>query len=85
MSFCLAYPQNGSWGEIRFLSPKLASENLEAADQEDQVIGFPLSVRGIVSYSLANIGHQGIHPAKDAASFPFQPFSSEQKISILRC
>ena len=38
MSFCLAYPQYDSLGEIRFLSPNLTLVSFEGADQEDLVV-----------------------------------------------
>jgi hypothetical protein len=85
MSFCLAYPQNDSLGEIRFLSPNLTLVSFEAADQEDLATDAPAQSKGIVSASFVNLSHLGIHPFQDSFSFPSHPFSLEQKPSILRC
>ena len=85
MSFFRTYPQNDSLGEIRFLSSKLTVENFEPVDQEDLVMDPPAQSKGIVSVFFVNLSHLGIHPFKDLFPFPFQPFSFEQKVSILRC
>jgi hypothetical protein len=85
MSFCLAYPQYDSLGEIRILSPNLIWKSSEIADQEDVVMDPLTQSKGIASTSFANLSHLGIHPFKDSFPFPFQPFSFEQKTSILRC
>ncbi len=85
MSFCQAYLQYDSGGEIRFLSSNRTLRNLEIADQEDLVMDPPAPSKGIVSSSFVNLSHLGIHPAKDSLPFPFQPFLAEQTIPILRC
>jgi hypothetical protein len=85
MSFCLAYAQYDSLGEIRFLSPSLILKSLEIVDQEDLVMDPLAQSKGIVSTSFAILSHLGIYPFKDSFPFPFQPFPFEQKISILRC
>ena len=85
MSFCLDYLQYDSGGEIHFLSSNLTLRNLELADQEDLVMDPPAPTKGIVSGSFVNLSHLGIHSFKDFFPFPFQAFSIEQTISILRC
>ena len=85
MSFSLAYPQYDSLGEIRFLSPNLILKSFEIADQEDLVMDPLGQSKGIVSVSSVNLGHLGIHFFKDSFRFPFQAFSFEQNVSILRC
>jgi hypothetical protein len=85
MSFCLAYLQYDSGGEIHFLSSNQTLRNLEIADQEDLVMDPPTPSKGIVSGSFVNLSHLGIHPPKDSLPFPFQPFLAEQNIPILRC
>ncbi len=85
MSFCLAYPQYDSLGEIRFLSLDLILGNADIADQDDFVSDPPPQSEGIVSTSSVNLGHLGIHPFQDSSSFPFQLFFFEPRISILRC
>ena len=85
MSFCLAYPQNDSLGEIRFVSPNLTVVSFEAADQEDLVTDAPDQSKGIVSGSFVNLSHLRIHSFKDSIPFSFQAFSMEHKLSILRC
>ena len=85
MSFCLAYLQYDSAGEIHFLSSNRTLGNLETADQEDVVIDPPDQSKGIVLASFVNLSHLRIHSFKDFFPFPFQAFSIEQNISILRC
>ena len=85
MSFCLAYPQYDSLGEIRFLSPNQIWKNLEVADREDFVMDPLAHSKGIVSASSVNLGHLGILFYKDSFSLPFQAFFFEPIISILRC
>jgi len=85
MSFFLAYPQNDSWGEIRFLSSKLTVGSFEPADQEDLVMNSPCQSKGIVSVFFVNLTHLGIHFRRDSFPISFQPIFFEQKISILRC
>jgi hypothetical protein len=85
MSFCLAYPQYDSLGEIRFLSPDRILKSLEIADQEDLVMDPLAQTTGIVSSPAVNLSHLGIHFFKDSFRFPSQIFSFEQNISVLRC
>lgn len=85
MSFCLAYPQYDSLGEIRFLSPHRIWKSLEIADREDLVMDPLAQTKGIVSAPSVNLSHMAIHFFKDSFRFPFQAFSFEQNISILRC
>jgi hypothetical protein len=85
MSFCIAYPQYDSLGEIHFLSPNITLGNFEIADQEDLVMDPPDQSKGMVSASYVNLSHLGIHPFKDFFPFPFQVFSFEPKLAILRC
>ncbi len=85
MSFCLAYPQNDSLGEIRFLSPNLTLVSFEAADQEDLATDAPAQSKGIVSASFVNLSHLRIHSFKDSFPFSSQPFFFDHKTSILRC
>ena len=85
MSFCLAYPQNDNLGEIRFLSSKLILGGFEPADREDPVVDSPDQSKGIVAASCVNLGLHGIQSFEDSYLFPFQPFSFEKKLSILRC
>jgi len=85
MSFCLVYLQYDSAGELHFLSSNRALGNLETADQEDVVIDPPDQSKGIVSASFVNLSYLRIHSFKDFFPFPFQAFSIEEKISILRC
>jgi len=85
MAFCLTFPQNDNLGEIRSLSRSLTLESFETADQEDLVVGPPAQSKGIVVASCVDLSHLGIHPLQDSAPSPSQPFSFEQKISILRC
>jgi hypothetical protein len=81
----LAYPQYNSLDEIRFLSPNLTLVSFEGADQEDVVIDPSAQSKGIVLASFVNLSHLRIHSFKDFFLVPFQAFSIEQKISILRC
>jgi len=87
MSFCLAYPQYDSLGEISFLSPHRIWKSLEIADadQEDLVMDPLAQMKGIVSAPALNLSHMGIHFFKDSFRFPFQIFCFQQNISILRC
>ena len=85
MSFCLAYPQYDSLGEIHFLSPGLTLENFEIADGEDLVIDSPAPSKEIVSASFLNLSHQGIHPFQGLFRSSLRPFFLEQKFTILRC
>jgi hypothetical protein len=85
MSFFLTYPTYDSLGQIRFLSPDLIVKVFEIANQEDPVMGTPAQSKEIVSASFVNLSHLEIHLSMDFFLFPFQPFFSEPKISILRC
>jgi len=85
MSFCLVYPQNDSWGEIRFLSPNLALGSFETADQEDLVLDPPDQSKGTVSASFVSLSHLGIHSLQNFFPFSSQPFFPDHKPSILRC
>jgi hypothetical protein len=85
MFFCLAYLGYEGLGEIHFLSHNLTLKNFENVEQEDLVMDPPDQLKGIVSASFANLSHLGIHPCEDSFLLPFQPFSFEQKTSILRC
>ena len=84
-AFCLAYPQNDNWAEIRSLSRSLTLESLETADQDDPVLDPPDQPKGILSTSYANLGQPGVGPFPNPSPFPSQPFSLEQTFSILRC
>jgi hypothetical protein len=57
MSFCLAYLQYDSAGEIHFLSSNRTLGNLETADQEDLVIDPPAPSKGILLASFLNLSH----------------------------
>lgn len=85
MSFCLAYPQYDSLGQIRFLSPNLILKSLEIMDQQDLVMDPLAQLKGIVSASFANQSHLGIHPFEDFFPFSFQVLPFEQNFTILRC
>ncbi len=85
MSFCLAYLQYDSGGEIHFLSSNRTLGSLEIADQEDLVMNPPDQSKGMVSASYVNLSPLGTHPFKDFFPFPFRVFSLEQENTILRC
>jgi hypothetical protein len=85
MSLCLAYPQYDSLGEFRFLSPDRTLKSLEIVDREDLVMDPFVQLQGIFPASSVSLSQPGIHLFKDSFPFPFQPFSFEQKSSILRC
>jgi len=85
LSFCVAYPQYDSLGEIRFLSPNLTLVSFETADQEDLVTDPPAPSKAIVSASHVDLSHLGIHSFRNFIPFPFPPFFFQQKTFILRC
>lgn len=82
LSFCLAYGQCEDWGNIYFLVPNLSLEN---CDQKDLVLDPPDQTKAIFSDSFENSIHSGIHLFNDFRSAPFQAFSFEEKIVVLRC
>jgi hypothetical protein len=85
ISFCLVYPQNDVWAGIRFLSPNLTLRNFAAGEQEDLALDPPDQSKGIVPASSLNLSHLRIHPFQDSFPLFSQPFSCEQKLSVLRC
>jgi hypothetical protein len=68
------------WVKIHFSPFNLTLKNFENVDQEDLVMDPPDQSRGIVSASLANLSHLGIHPFQDSFPFPFQSFPSSKKL-----
>jgi hypothetical protein len=85
MSFCLDYSWYEDWSQIPFVSSDLTLENFEITDQENLVADSVVPSKEIVSASFLNLRPLRIHPFKDSFPFPFQPFSVEHKISVLRC
>ena len=85
MSFYLPYLPYDSLSEIHFLSPHVIFENFGNADQEDLGLGPPNQSKGIISASSAPLNYLRFHSIRDSFLFPFQSFSLNRRISILRC
>ncbi len=83
-AFSFSCFQFGSLGVLHILMPGAALENSGNSDGDDFVMDSPAKSKGIFS-SFPNPPHPGIHALKDSLRLPFQPFSSKQEISVLRC
>ena len=85
MSFCLPYLPYDGLSEIHFLSPHVIFENFGNVDQEDLGLGPPNQSKGIISASSAALNYLRFHSIRDSFLSPFQSFSLDRRISILRC
>ena len=71
--------------EIHFLSPHVIFENFGNVDQEDLGLDPPNQSKGIISASSAALNYLRFLSIRDSFLFPFQSFSLDRGISILRC